>query len=202
MKRTSFATTCAGVLLAVSFGLVGCAGDSIVSVAPKDPTERALTNNHFESTAYRLTTGDRLRVTVFDLAAEINEYTIDDTGTIAVHALQPVPVKGLTTHQAAVAISKAFAKANLYRQARVSVDVVSFGPFYVMGEIAKPGEFAYRPGMSLFAAVALAGGHTYRANKRHVFIRRAGDSVETEYDLTSDIAVLPGDVIRIPELQL
>src|SRR5262245_57267491 len=201
MNRMSFATISAGVALALSFGLGGCAGDHIVSVPAKDPGERALTNTHIESTAYHLTSGDRLRVTVFDLAAEINEYTDGDTGAIAVHALEPVPVKGLTTREAAVAISKAFAKANLYRQARVSVDVVSFGPFYVMGEIAKPGEFAYRPGMSLFAAVALAGGHTYRANKRHVYIRRASDTVETEYDVTSDIAILPGDVVRVPELQ-
>ena len=202
MIRTISATTSAGVLLALSLGLVGCAGDAIVSISPKTPEERALTSDHLGTTAYRLTTGDKVRVTVFDLAAEISEYTVDDTGTIAVTALQPVPVKGLTTREAAVAISNAFAQANLYRHARVSVDMVSFGPFYVMGEIAKPGEFAYRPGMSLFAAVALAGGHTYRANRRHVYIRRAGDSVETEYDLTTDIAILPGDVVRIPELTL
>jgi len=199
MNRISFATT---TLLALSLGLAACSSDRLVSVQPKDPAERTLTSNHLGTAAYRLTAGDRLRVTVFDIAAEITEYTVDDTGAIAVHALKPVGVKGLSTREAAAAISNAFAKANLYRHARVSVDVVSFGPFYVMGEITKPGEFAYRPGMSLFAAVALAGGHTYRANKRHVFIRRAADSVETEYDLTSDIAILPGDVVRIPELEL
>jgi protein involved in polysaccharide export with SLBB domain len=56
--------------------------------------------------------------------------------------------------------------------------------------------------MSLFAAVATAGGYTYRANRERVFIRRAREAIETEYELESDIAILPGDVIRIPDLHL
>jgi polysaccharide export outer membrane protein len=56
--------------------------------------------------------------------------------------------------------------------------------------------------MSLFAAVASAGGYTYRANRERVYIRRANEAIETEYDLDSDIAIMPGDVIRIPELHL
>jgi protein involved in polysaccharide export with SLBB domain len=191
----------AAALMALSAGLNGCA-EQLVSVQPKDPTERALTSTNLSPTGYRLTAGDRVRVSVFDLAAESAEYVIDDTGTISIPALEPVAIKGQTTKEAAATIAKGYGKAGLYRSARVSVDVISFGPFYVLGEIAKPGEFAYRPGMSLFAAVALAGGHTYRANRGRVFIRRAGDPIETEYDVTADIAILPGDVVRIPEIHL
>jgi len=189
------------VVLALGVGLTACA-EQMISVAPKDPAERALTNNNLSAAAYRLTPGDRVRVSVFDLAAESMEYVIDDTGTISIPALEPVVIKGATTKEAAGTIAQAYGKAGLFKKARVSVDVVSFGPFYVLGEIAKPGEFAYRPGMSLFAAVALAGGHTYRANRGRVFIRRASDTVETEYDVTADIAILPGDVVRIPEVHL
>jgi polysaccharide export outer membrane protein len=202
MKHVRIPLTPFVVLSALSLSLGACSSDRLVSVTPKDPTERALGATQVASSGYKLTVGDKVRVTVFDLAPEASEYTVDETGMIAVAALQPVAVKQLTTKEAAVALSKAFAQAGLYRDARVSVDVLSFGPFYVLGEIAKPGEFSYKPGMSLFAAVALAGGHTYRANKGRVYIRRAADTIETEYELTSDIAILPGDVVRVPELQL
>jgi protein involved in polysaccharide export with SLBB domain len=200
MKFVRFPATAA--VLALSLGVGACSSDRLVSVQPKDPAERTLGGNNLSASAYRLTVGDKVRVTVFDLAAETAEYTIDQTGAIAVPALEPLVITQMTTKEAADAVSKAFAQAGLYRRARVSVDVVSFGPFYVLGEVGKAGEFAYRPGMSLFAAVALAGGHTYRANRGHVYIRRATDTIETEYELTSDIAILPGDVVRIPELQL
>jgi polysaccharide biosynthesis/export protein len=188
-------------LLALSIGLSACA-DQMISVQPSDPGERALSKEQLSAAAYRLTTGDRVRVTVFDLTAETSEHTVDDTGTIPVPAIEPVKIGGENTRDAAVAIANAYGKAGLYRNARVSVDILTYGPFYMLGEVAKPGEFAYRPGMSLFAAVAMAGGHTYRANKERVYIRRATDVVETEYDLEADIALLPGDVVRIPELHL
>lgn len=187
-------------LLAVSLGVSACSS-GLISVQPKDPAERAL-SDHLSATTYRLTTGDKVRLTVFDLTPQISEYTVDEAGTIAVPALAPIAVKQMTTTEAADEISKAFAKAGLYRNARVSMDIVTFGPFYVLGEVTKPGEFPYRPGMSLFAAVALAGGHTYRADKGSVYIRRSSDPLETEYDLKSDIAILPGDVVRIPEIHL
>jgi polysaccharide export outer membrane protein len=200
MKRTGLAASFA--LLALCLGVGACSSNNFGAVPPKDPAERALGSVQLSTSGYLLNMGDRVRVTVFDVVTEAHEYTIDETGTVAVPALEPLVIKQMTTKDAAAAISSALAKAGLYRNARVSVDIVSFGPFYVLGEIAKPGEFAYRPGMSLFAAVALAGGHTYRANRNRVFIRRAGATVETEYELTSDISILPGDVVRIPEIQL
>jgi polysaccharide export outer membrane protein len=66
--------------------------------------------------------------------------------------------------------------------------------------VTRPGEFVYKPGMSLLAAVAAAGGYTYRADKSRVFIRRSGDALETVYDLNADLIVLPGDVVRVPEI--
>ena len=187
--------------LALSLGISACA-DQMISIQPSDPGERSLSKEQLSAAAYRLTTGDKVRVTVFDLTAETSEHTVDDTGTIPVPAIEPVKIAGETTREAAVAIANAYGKAGLYRNARVSVDILGYGPFYMLGEVSKPGEFSYRPGMSLFAAVAMAGGHTYRANKERVYIRRATDVVETEYDLESDIALLPGDVVRIPELHL
>lgn len=198
MKRLTASILAVAALL----GLGACTSERFGAVPAGNPGERALGTTQLTAAAYKLTVGDRVRVTIFDLATESTEYTIDETGSIAVAAIEPLNIKQKTTKEAAVALSNALAQANLYRNARVSIDVVSFGPFYMLGEVAKPGEFAYRPGMSLFAAVALAGGHTYRANRGRVYIRRAADTVETEYELDSDISILPGDVVRVPELQL
>jgi polysaccharide export outer membrane protein len=108
----------------------------------------------------------------------------------------------MTAKEAGATISRALTAAGFYQKADVTVDVLAYGKFYVLGEVEDPGEFTYRPGMSLFAAIASAGGHTYRANRTRVFIRRTTETIETEYELTSDLAIGPGDVIRVPEVYL
>jgi polysaccharide export outer membrane protein len=188
----------AGVALLAS----GCASEDIVTALPKDPAERSLEKAVAAPVAHKLAPGDRVRVTVYDLTAQITENTIDETGTLAVPPLKPLDVKGMAPRDAAERIAMAFAESGLFRNAPVTVDVISYGRIYLLGEVTKPGEYDYRPGMSLFAAVATAGGHTYRANRGHVFIRRANEAIETEYECRSDLAIHPGDVIRIPEWRL
>ena len=190
------------LLIAAGASLSACVSGEFKSVPPKDPGERALGGPALSSTGYRMTIGDHLRVTVFGSTSVTAEYTIDDTGAISPPPMGQLLVKETTTSEAAALIAKAYTQAGLYRDPRVTVEIISFGPFYMLGEVSKPGEFQYRPGMSLFAAVASAGGYTYRANRERVFIRKAREAIETEYELTSDIAVLPGDVIRVPDLHL
>lgn len=183
-----------------AFLLAACAAGGIATTQPKDPAERALTAA--APNAYRLASGDQVKVSVFELEAKTTDHTIDETGMITVPPLAPIEVAKLTTAEAAAKLTQAFVEAGLFKDARVAVDVLAYGKFYVLGEVGEPGEFAYRPGMSLFAALANAGGHTYRASKGRVFIRRAGEPLETEYEITSDLAILPGDVIRVPEISL
>jgi len=188
--------------LVVGLTLSACVEDDFMSVQPKDPGERALGGPAVSATAYRLSVGDHVRVTVFGTTPVITEYTVDNTGAIAIAPMGPIAVKDNTSSEAAVLIAKSYTQAALYRDPRVTVELVAYGPFYMLGEVSKPGEFQYRPGMSLFAAVATAGGYTYRANRERVFIRRANEAIETEYELNADIAILPGDVIRIPDLHI
>ena len=82
---------------------------------------------------------------------------------------------------------------------RVSVEVLNYRPFYILGEVENPGEYPYTNGLSVLNAVATAGGFTYRANNRRVFIKRADDDAEREYPLTPMTPVAPGDTIRIKE---
>jgi polysaccharide biosynthesis/export protein len=156
-----------------------------------------------EPAQYRLAPGDRVKMTVFGQTNVTGEYQIDASGAITVPlAAGPIRIKGLTAEKAGRYIQEQLVAANAFRDPRVSVELASFAPIYVLGEVNRPGEFNYRPGMSLFSAVALAGGHTFRANQNRAFIRAADERIETDYKIKADIAVMPGDVIRVPEVSL
>lgn len=85
------------------------------------------------------------------------------------------------------------------RDPRVSAEVLNYRPFYILGEVNKPGEYPYTNGLTVLNAVATAGGFTYRANTKSVFIRRANEASEKAYPLSSVPAVAPGDTIRVAE---
>jgi polysaccharide export outer membrane protein len=156
-----------------------------------------------EPAQYRLAPGDRVKMTVFGQNNVTGEYAIDASGSVTIPlAPGPIRIKGLTAEKAARYIQEQLVAANAFRDPRVSVELASFAPIYVLGEVNRPGEFTYRPGLSLFSAVALAGGYTFRANQSRAFIRASDERIETDYKIKSDIAVMPGDVIRVPEVSL
>jgi polysaccharide export outer membrane protein len=174
--------------------------DKFASVKANDVAVRSVGAQSFSSAQYKLTTGDRIRVTVFGATPVSGEYSVDSAGAISLAPIGPLPVKDLTTTAAAERIATRLRESDLYRAPQVTVDMVSFGPFYILGEVNKPGEIPFRTGMTLFAAVATAGGYTYRANTRNVYIRKPGEAVEFKYEVQSDLAILPGDIIRVPEI--
>jgi len=174
--------------------IAGCATDPI-QVAQGSTAERALGSGDVATVA----PGDRVRLTVFGDQQMSGEYGVDDAGAISVPLAGPVAVAGKTPVDAAKAIASVLRTMGLYRDPRVTVEVMTLAPFYILGEVNRPGEFPYRPGMSLFAAVATAGGYTYRADKGTVYIRKSTETVERAYELKADIAIMPGDRIRIPE---
>ncbi|MDV2687251.1 SLBB domain-containing protein, partial [Alkalihalophilus lindianensis] len=71
--------------------------------------------------------------------------------------------------------------------------------FYILGEVNTPGEYPYTNNLTVLNAVATAGGFTYRADNRRVFIKRASGDSEEEFPLTTATRVAPGDTIRIRE---
>ena len=85
------------------------------------------------------------------------------------------------------------------RSPQVSIDVLQFRPFYILGEVNKPGDYPYSAGLTVLKAVATANGFTYRADQKHVFLKHPGDTAERKYTVTSDIPLQPGDTIRIAE---
>jgi protein involved in polysaccharide export with SLBB domain len=145
----------------------------------------------------RFAAGDKLKVTVFGEDKLTGEYQVDTDGSVSLPLAGTIEVAGLTKPKLEQLLTDKL-KSSL-RTPKVTVDVVSFRPFYVMGEVQKPGEYPYRSGLNVMSAIAMAGGATYRANNWVVLIQRSGADEFTEYPQSPTVPVLPGDVVRLRE---
>ncbi|HJO65628.1 MAG TPA: polysaccharide biosynthesis/export family protein [Sphingomonas sanguinis] len=146
---------------------------------------------------YRLGTADKVRVIVYNEPTLSGEFTVSDNGTLSLPLIGDVPANGRSPREVASDIQAKLADGYL-REPRVSLDVLTYRPFYILGEVTKPGEYAYSNGLTALNAVARAQGFTYRANKRKVYLKRAGESAEKEVNIDG-LEIRPGDTLRIGE---
>jgi polysaccharide export outer membrane protein len=148
---------------------------------------------------YKLGAGDKLRVITFgheDLSAE---FLVSDSGVIAFPLVGQVKAAGLTLDQFQTNLATALKNGGFVVNPNVSTEVIEYRPFYILGEVQKPGSYPYQAGLTALSAIATAGGLTYRANKRKLFIRRAGTTTEVEIAVTAATPIFPGDTVRIGE---
>ena len=82
---------------------------------------------------------------------------------------------------------------------RVTVEVLTFNPFYVMGEVRAPGEFPYAMGMTVLSAIARAGGYDYRGRQGEVVLVRTSGGKQQEFRANERTPILPGDIVRVLE---
>lgn len=176
-----------GVFLLAAIVVTGMVS---TSVAQTDADSRAL--------VYKLGTGDRVRVIVFNEEDLSGEFEVDSTGALALPLIGNISARGLTLREFETAVADALRDGYL-KDPRVNVEVLNFRPFYIIGEVENGGEYDFVPEMTVLNAVALAGGYTYRADDRRVFVTKAGTNTEVEHRMESGIKVLPGDIIRVPE---
>jgi polysaccharide export outer membrane protein len=180
------------LLVMVSISTAGCTGGTKPAFDPSQPAVETV------DAPYRLGLSDRVRVTTYNEPNLTGEFQIGGTGTISFPLIGEVPAQGKTATELQQALTTRLADGYL-RNPRVAVEVTTFRPFFILGEVERPGRYPTAEGMTIGRAVALAGGYTYRANRNKVFIRRRGDNVEREIDSESDVAVAPGDILRIGE---
>lgn len=148
--------------------------------------------------AYRLGVADKLKVTVFNEPTLSGEFLVNADGTIALPLIGNVTAAGRSATEVQKALEQQFADGYL-REPKVAVEVLTYRPFYIYGEVVRPGEYPYAAGLSVLKAVALAQGFTYRADRRRVFLKRAEDGQEAEIRLSADQPIAPGDTIRVAE---
>ncbi len=147
---------------------------------------------------YRLSAGDRVLVTVFGHEDLSGEFEINGANAISMPLIPEVQAAGLTVNELEAEIVDAL-RPDYLRNPSVSVEVTTFRPFYIIGEVTRPGSYPYSSKMTVVNAVALAGGFTYRAKKNKALVKRAEDGSTTEINADMDTIIEPGDVIEIRE---
>jgi polysaccharide export outer membrane protein len=148
--------------------------------------------------SYRLGPGDALRVTVFRHEDLSGEFRLDGEGYFALPLLGEVRGGGRTARELESEIESALKSGGYLVDPQVSLEVLNYRPFYIIGEVNNPGSFEYVNGMTVINAVALAGGFTYRADQDDIVISRGGSS-GPEIAAAPDSEVLPGDIIEVQE---
>lgn len=148
--------------------------------------------------SYTLGPGDKLRIVTYGEASLTGEFFVGATGTVALPLIGEVRASQRTVAEFSKAVELALKDGFLINPS-VSVQVLTSRPFYILGEVGKPGEYPYSSGLTVQNAAAMAGGFSYRANTKRVFIKHQSDSAERQYPLNSTTLVQPGDTVRIGE---
>jgi polysaccharide export outer membrane protein len=179
-------------ILCVAALLAGCSPSLLAG------PEESAADSQQAAAPLRLQGGDRIRVTVFGEDKLTGEYDIDPSGFVSLPLAGTVQAAGLTKSDLEQTLTKKF-KGSYLRDPKVTVDIANFRPFYVLGEVLKPGEYPYKSGLTVLSAIAVAGGQTYRASNSRILIKRAGETQLKEYSLSADVPIYPGDLIQLPQ---
>ena len=149
-------------------------------------------------TAYRLDAGDKLRIVVFGQEGLTNTYTIDAGGTITMPLIGAVPARGRTPAGLASAITGRL-RGGYIREPSVAVEIESYRPFFILGEVAAPGQYPYVPNMSVESAVAIAGGFSPRAKRDSVTLTHTDGSGSMRVVVPLGTPIGPGDTVLVGE---
>ena len=180
--RHAFVAASAAALL----GLAACAGGHANQAALESTPPQA----------YRIAAGDRIAVNVYGEQAVTGEYDVDDGGTVALPLAGRVSVKDMTAPQAEAAVASKLRTS--LENPQVNVSVVQGRNIYILGEVAKPGAYPFRPGDTVLNAVALAGGYTYRAETDGISVKRPEAGPADAKRAQQDAYLHPGDIVIVP----
>ena len=148
---------------------------------------------------YRISPGDKLKVTVFNEADLTGEFQVNERGNVAFPLVGEVQAANSTPDEFQQRLTSRL-RGKYVKNPRVAIEMTNYRPFNVLGEVKNAGQYPYRPGLTIQDAVALAGGFTYRANTRTVYVRRADAGGEISVSTDGEkVPILPGDNIRVPE---
>jgi len=147
---------------------------------------------------YRLGPGDQIRLTVVRHEDLSGKFEIDGEGFLAMPLVGKVRSAGLSPRELEDELEHQLRDGGYLVNPQVSIEVLNYRPFYVIGAINNPGSYQYVSGMTVTNAVALAGGFTGRADQRGITITRGGSS-GPQLEAGADSEVLPGDIIEVPE---
>ena len=151
-----------------------------------------------EEMGYMLDSGDRLRVVVFGQEGLSASYAVDTGGSITMPLIGSVPARGRTPSEVQQAVA-AKLRQGYVREPHVAVEVETYRPFFILGEVTLPGQYPYVANMTVETAVAIAGGYTPRAQKYRVEISRQVGGLTEKRVVSPNYPVRPGDTVQIAE---
>ena len=145
-----------------------------------------------------LDSGDRLRIVVFGQDGLSNSYVVDAAGNITMPLIGAVPARGTSTSELARVVG-ARLRNGFIREPHVAIEIESYRPFFILGEVTYPGQYPYVPNMTVETAVAIAGGFTPRAYRWDVKVARNQGGQVYRIAVPLTYALRPGDTITIDE---
>jgi polysaccharide export outer membrane protein len=148
--------------------------------------------------AYRLDAGDRLRVVVYGQEGLTNTYAIDAGGSITMPLIGSVPARGRTPAGLAAEITGTLRRGYI-RDPSVAVEIEAYRPFFILGEVAAPGQYPYVPSMTVESAVAIAGGFSPRALRDRVTLTHSDSAGPSRLVVPLGTALGPGDTVVVGE---
>lgn len=182
-------------VLGTMLWLAGCGGSQV----PVDSGQLASPDAPVQlpEVVYRLGPGDQIRVIVFRHEDLSGEFGLDGTGSFSMPLIGEIKANGMTARELEEHLERRFADGFLVNP-KVSVEILTYRPFYILGEVNRPGAYEYENGMTVLNAVALAGGFTYRA-KQDIFLLQRGGANAAPVPVTGSTRIAPGDVITVQE---
>src|SRR4051794_34116370 len=184
----------ARLALAVCLLLSACGGGGSAPSATPEDFDRL---RAAAAAPPQLQAGEKIRVTVFGENSLSGEYQIDPSGFISLPLAGTVKAAGLTQNDLAHEL-EASLRSGYLKDPKVTVSILEFRPFFILGEVEKPGSYPYSSGLNVMSAIATAGGTTYRASQATVLIQHPGEAEMRTYDASKSIPILPGDIIQVP----
>lgn len=183
---------CAAFVSSIALAVAACSSGPIGgSTAAIQQADRAAEN-------YHLANGDKIHIDVFNEANLSGDYTIGANGQITLPLAGPVTASGLTIAQLQQSVVKTLEQGYVQNPS-VTISSTQLRPYYILGQVTKPGRYSFEPNLTVMNAVATAEGFTYRADTSDIYIRHAREASEQEYALNSTLMVQPGDTIRVAE---
>ncbi len=151
------------------------------------------------SSAYQLGTGDEVKIAVYGFDPLSGTYIVNDQGAVSLPLAGSVAVAGKTLAQAEAAVAAALIERQVAVSPSVSIQVLKYRPFFVLGEVQKPGSYTFQPGMSVLQAISIAGGYTFRADRKAYGISRSIDGRVVKGRAEETTLVQPGDTVIVYE---
>lgn len=175
-------------VVVIALALSGCMQTSTLVTTGTAPVDEP----------YRLDAGDRLRIVVYGQDGLTNTYAVGAGGAITMPLIGTVPARGLTPAELAASVT-ARLKQGYLREPYVAAEVESYRPFFILGEVAAPGQYPYVPRLTVESAVAIAGGFTPRAHRSGIKLTRVGEAGAAQAVVPPGTFMRPGDTVVVAE---